>query len=266
MIKTKQTAVLRTLILLGAFAAATHTVSAQAPTAEAKPGWDTSAALGLTLTRGNSDTLLFTGNLITGKKWDQNEVALGTDFTYGENKVTEDRVPPATGTREVTKKSAETLRGYGQYNRLVSERTYGYVRLEALHDAVARVEYRITLSPGIGYYFIKKEDTRLSGEVGPGFVYEKQGGDAPDGYFTLRLAERFDHKLSDRAKLWQSLEILPQVDDYENCIVNFEIGLESSLTEKLSLRTYIQDTYDNQPADGRDRNDLKLVTALAYKF
>lgn len=256
---------LKTAMAVGAFAATICTASAQAPTAEAKSGWDTSAALGLTLTRGNSDTLLFTGNIITGKKWDQHEVALGADATYGESKVTEDRVPPATGTREVTKKNAEALHGFGQYNRLFTERAYGFVRLDALHDAVARVEYRLTLSPGIGYYFIKKEDTRLSGEVGPGLVHEKQGGEVST-YLTLRLAERFDHKLSDRAKLWQSLEILPQVDDYENCIINFEIGLESALTEKLSLRTYIQNSYDNQPADGRDRNDFKLVTALAYKF
>lgn len=240
----------KTAIVGVVFAATVCTVGAQAPTAETQPKWDTSAALGFTLTRGNSDTLLFTGNIVTGKKWDQNEASLGADATYGEND---------------GDKNAESLHGFAQYNRLFTDRAYGYLRVDGLHDAVADIEYRFTLSPGLGYYFIKKENTKLSGEVGPAFIYEKQGDDTT-GYFTLRLAERFDHKLNDRVKIWQSLEILPQVDDFDNYIVNAEVGIESSLTKKLSLRAYVQDSYDNQPAPDRKKNDLKLVTALAYKF
>ncbi len=237
--------------LAGSFLAVVAlTASAQAPAPEKVPGWDTSAALGFTLTRGNSDTLLFTGNILTGKKWGQNELSFGADATYGENN---------------SVKNAESLHGFGQYNRLFTERAYGYLRLDGLHDAIADVEYRFTLSPGVGYYFIKEENTKLSGEVGPAFIYEKQGDDTK-GYFTLRLAERFDHKLNNRAKIWQSLEILPQVDDFDNYIVNAEVGVETSLTARLSLRTFVQNTYDNQPAPGREKNDLKLVTALAYKF
>ena len=45
------------------------------------PAWETSAALGLTLTRGNSETLLFSGSILSEKKWDMNEVRLGADAT-----------------------------------------------------------------------------------------------------------------------------------------------------------------------------------------
>ena len=107
--------------------------------------------------------------------------------------------------------------------------------------------------------------TKLSGEAGPAYIFEKQGDDTTS-YFTLRLAERFEHKLNARAKIWQMVEILPEVNDFNNYIVNAEIGVETTLTAKLSMRTYVQDTYDNQPAPDREKNDLKLVTALAYKF
>src|SRR6187200_234895 len=95
---------LKTALVGSVLAATICSSSAQAPTAEVKPGWDTSAALGLTVTRGNSDTLLFTGNIITGKKWDQHEVALGADATYGESEVTVDvpNTPPLGGTHEET--------------------------------------------------------------------------------------------------------------------------------------------------------------------
>lgn len=223
---------------------------APAAPAEKVPGWETTAALGLTLTRGNSETLLFTGNILSEKKWDQNEARLGADATYGED-------------RDV--KSAEAFHGFGQYNRLFTDRWFGYFRVDALHDAVADVEYRVTLSPGVGYYFIKNKTTLLSGEVGPGYVFEKQG-DENNEYASLRVAERFEHKLNDRVKLWQSLEFLPQVDDFDNYILNAEAGIDTALTKKLSLRVFAVNTYDNVPAEGRKKNDLKLVTAVAYKF
>ncbi|HET7626435.1 MAG TPA: DUF481 domain-containing protein [Verrucomicrobiae bacterium] len=237
------------LTLAGAFVASGATMTF-ADDAAVPKGWDSSAAVGLTLTRGNSDTLLFTGNILTAKKWDNNEIHLGADATYGEN----DHV-----------KNAETLHGFGQYNRLFSDRFYGYMRLDALHDAPADLKYRVTFSPGAGYYFIKTTATQLSAEAGPGVVFEKQGNDS-NTYLTLRLAERFDQKINDHAKIWQSVEILPQVDDFNNFIINAEIGVETALTKKLSLRTFLQDTFDNDPAPGRKSNDLKLVSALAYKF
>jgi putative salt-induced outer membrane protein YdiY len=217
---------------------------------ETVPAWQTSAAAGLTLTRGNSDTLTATANILTQKKWDQHELTFGADATYGEDDGS---------------KNSESLHGFGQYNRLFTERLYGYARVDALHDAVADVEYRLTISPGLGYYFIKNDQTRLSGEAGPAVIFEKQGNEETT-YIALRVAERFEHQLNDRVRLWQSLEWLPQVDDFDNWILNAEVGVETQLTERLSLRVFAQDTYDNQPAAGRQENDLKMVTAVAYKF
>jgi putative salt-induced outer membrane protein YdiY len=137
--------------------------------------------------------------------------------------------------------------------------------VDGLHDAVADFKYRVTLSPGAGYYFIKETNTTLSGEVGPGVIFERLGTN-DHTYMTLRLAEKFEHKFSDRVRLWQSLEFLPQVDKFNNWILNAEVGVETKMSAKLGLRVFALDTYDNQPAPGRKKNDLKLVTALAYHF
>jgi putative salt-induced outer membrane protein YdiY len=136
-----------------------------------------------------------------------------------------------------------------------------------LHDAVADIRYRVTLSPGAGYYFIKNKTTDLSAEIGPGYVFEELGTNDLN-FATLRVAEKFHHALTDRARIWESVEWLPQVDNFKNYIVNAEIGIEADITKdkRFSLRSYLQDTYNNVPAAGRLKNDLKLVTALAYKF
>jgi len=215
-----------------------------------KPKWNSTATAGLTLTSGNSETLLATASIGSEKKWDRNEVALGLGGGYGE---------------QDDEKNVEILHGFGQYNRLFTDRWFGLVRADALHDAIADVEYRVTLSPGVGYYFIKNKTTFLRGEVGPGVVFEKVGGET-DTYMTVRVAERFEHQLSKTAKLWQSAEILPDVSDWQNYVVNAEIGVEVAVNTKWSLRVLLQDTYDNKPADDSKHNDLKLIAGTAYKF
>lgn len=214
------------------------------------PKWDASAAMGASVTRGNSDTLLFT---ITGrgeKKWNSHELYLGVDASYGENNDIKDN---------------ETLRGFAQFNELINERWYGYGRVEGLHDAIADVEYRFTLSPGIGYYFIKTASTSLSLEGGPGIIFEKQGAETHN-YMIARIAEKFEHKFNDRVRVWEMLEFLPQVDNLDNYIVNGEVGVESALSKAWALRVTAQDTYDNEPAPGRKRNDFKLIASIAWKF
>lgn len=242
------------LACLAASAAFTTAAFAQsAPTAPAAPadtGWITSAAFGFSLAKGNTDNLLANGNLLSSKKWDRNEIDLGMDGTYGE-----------TGGVQ----SAGNLHGFGQYNRLFSERVFGLLRVDALTDAIADVDYRLTVSPGVGYYFIKNANTFLRGEAGPSFVTERQGG-VSDSYVALRFAERFETKLSATSKLWQSLEFLPAVDDFNSYILNAEIGIDTSLTKQLSLRTFVQDTYDSTPAANLKKNDVKLIVAIAYKF
>ena len=85
-------------------------------------------------------------------------------------------------------------------------------------------------------------------------------------YFTARVAEKFDYKLNDRARIWEMVEFLPQVDNLDNYIINGEVGVEASITKKTALRAVLQDTYDNQPAPGRKKNDLKLVSSVVMKF
>jgi putative salt-induced outer membrane protein YdiY len=219
-------------------------------TTNTPPPWDLSVALGLTGTEGNSDTLLFTLTGRADKKWDANELRLGLDVAYGEQEDV---------------KNNETLRAYAQYNRLFTDRWYAYGRVEGLHDAIADVEYRFTVGPGVGYYLIKQPQTTFSVEGGPGVVFEKQG-DEKNSYFTLRIAEFFEHKFNDRVRVWESLEFLPQVDDWDNFIVNGEVGVESALSKAWALRLVLQDTYDNQPAPGRKKNDIKLIAGLGWKM
>jgi putative salt-induced outer membrane protein YdiY len=84
---------------------------------------------------------------------------------------------------------------------------------------------------------------------------------------TLRLAERFEHKFTENnARVWESVECLPQINDFNNFVVNAEVGLEAAVYKKISLQVYAQDNFVNEPAAGRQQNDLRIVSGLKYKF
>jgi putative salt-induced outer membrane protein YdiY len=116
-----------------------------------------------------------------------------------------------------------------------------------------------------GYYFVKRTNTFLSGEVGPSFVFQ-QLGEVTDSYVGLRVGERFEHKFDGGAKIWETLEWIPEVDQFENWILNAEAGVSAPITKSLDVRLVAQDSYNNRPATGRLKNDLKLLAGVGYRF
>jgi putative salt-induced outer membrane protein len=246
------TSLLRAGAITGAaLACQTVALGQSASTLTESVKWETSASLGFTLTSGNSDTLLATADITSTRKWDKNELTAAAGLTYGEN----------SGA-----KNADSQHISLQYNRLLTGKWFAYGRAEWMRDSISDIDYRITISPGMGYYFWKDEKKGfLRGEVGPGYVFEKKGG-ISDDFFTVRVAERFEYKFSDTAKMWQSLEFTPDVGDFDHFQAVAEIGVDLTIYKNTGLRAYLQDVYNNNPAAGRDKNDIKLVTALSYKF
>lgn len=239
-------------LVLGTSAAlvsGSYLASAQDPAPDPK-AWKTSASAGMTLTSGNTDTMMVNASILSDRKWDRNELSLGASATYGE---TDDET------------TASSVSGFGQYNRLFSDRVYGYFRVDALHDDIAKVDYRVSLSPGVGYYFVKTPKVTLSGEVGPGLVFERLDGDETT-YFTLRFGEKFTWQINERARFWQMLDYSPKVDEWSDYVINAEAGIETDITKHLALRLAALDSYRSCPAPGRKENDFKFIASAVYKF
>jgi putative salt-induced outer membrane protein len=239
-----------------------------APVAPAKIEWKSAVSAGLTLTRGNSQSMLFTADILTEKKAKENEYSFGAGLSYGNQSSPQNLPAPFTGTINTSKDTVNTYSAFGQWNHLFTDAFFGYVRADVLRDTISSIDYRFNLGPGVGYYLIKKANTTLAFEAGAGYEYEHllNSTSAYQSFATVRLAERFEHKFNDRARLWQKVELVPQVDKLDNYVVNFEIGVEAAVSKSFSLKTYLDDTYDNRPATGRQKNDAKIVAGVSYKF
>lgn len=214
--------------------------------------WETTAAAGITLTRGNSDTFLATLGIDTKRKWDKNELGFGLNGGYGEN----DEV-----------KNTDFVQGFGQYNRLFTDRFFAGIRVDGNYDGIAELDYRFRITPMAGYYVVKNPKTSLAFELGPSAVFEKHKYQSESTYLGIRIAERFEHKLTDSTKIWQTVEYVPQVDYWvDKYVINFEAGIDTAITKHWSLRVLLQDVYDNNPTPGRKENDIRLIAGTAYKF
>lgn len=245
-------------LAVGASALAGGLYLASAEDAPTDPtAWKTTAAAGVTLTSGNSEALMVSAGILSERKWSHNELSLGAGAAYGDSK------NPGEDQSTV---NTSSITAFVQYNRLFTERFYGYLRADFLHDDVAYVNYRITLSPGVGYYLIKNDKITLSGEVGPGIVFEELRHEDAQAYWTARFGEKFTWKISERARLWQTFDYQPKIDDWGDYVMNAEIGIATDITKHLDLRVVASDTYRSQPAAGREENDLKLIAGVGYKF
>lgn len=221
--------------------------------------WFNTASVDMALTRGNSRSFLATATIDSKAKYEQNEYLLNASAGYGDT-TTKD----STG-KEVTTKNQDYLKGTAQWNHLFSERFYAGLKLDGLHDDIADIQYRFMVSPVAGYYLIKQTNSALCAELGPTYVYEKLD-DHTDSYAAVRVGERYEFKFKNGSRVWENLEWIDQVDKTDNWILNAEVGISAPITKALDVRLVGQDWFNNQPAAGRLKNDLKLLAGLGYRF
>jgi putative salt-induced outer membrane protein YdiY len=221
------------------------------------PVWHGDTALGLSLARGNANTFLLSGSATADNTWEQNDLKLGADGQYGLNN---------WGQTNQTQ-STEAIHGFIDYKRLFTERFYGSPRIDGYHDDIAEVRYRVIVGPAAGYYVIKSDASKLSGEVGPSFIDQKVGSNT-ESYVTIRFSERGEHTFNKAktAKVWEEVDYMPQVDDFSNYLLNSEVGVEAALNARFSLRVCADDMFNSKPAAGRKENDILLVSSLVYKY
>ena len=238
---------IRTLLTIAAAAWATGAIAEATKTNV----WEHSAAIGATINDGNTDSKQGTASWLSEIKTDSgNKARLALDAAHGENN---------------GEKTADNFKGNANYKRMFAERCYGVGDINALYDSVADINYRITLSPGAGYYLMKSDAATLTFDLGPAYVWEKVAG-VEDDYLAARAGERYERVLSAGAKVWQALNYVPQLEDFDNYFIEGEVGAEAAMTDTISLRLVFKDQYKNIPAEGRDRNDIQFVGAIAYKI
>ena len=220
-------------------------------------GWKTSLAVGANLNQGNTETMGINAALTTERATEKTEYRFGLEANYGEN------TTMADDGSENTDKTTQNGKAYANIKRKFGA-PYAYSDNSILHDEIGGIDYRAIIGVGGGLYVVDSDKDKLGLELGLAYVIEKFESGADDDGLSLRLAARHDHTFSETAKYWAAVEYLPHMDDFDDYLLNAEIGTETVLNSTLSLRVVAQDRYDNTPPAGLEENDLSLIAALVY--
>jgi putative salt-induced outer membrane protein YdiY len=220
---------------------------------------ETTIALGLNATDGNSETLTMNSSILTELEWeDKGSLDIGLENNYGKHTVD-----------EVRKKNIDNGKIYANGRRLLTERTFAYLETSARYDDIALMDYRTTLGPGLGAHLIKREGLKLLIEAGASHIFQKVDG-VEDNFTAFRIAEKYEHQFNASTKVWQSLIYLPRAEEIDRYLaqaeLGFEVGLESTLSKQTTLRITIQNKYDSKPPAGVEKNDTTLITAIGIKL
>lgn len=220
-----------------------------APSAVAM-GWTTTAALGVSLAKGNADSLQATFAYDTAFRSPVNEFFFNAGYSYGEND---------------GDTSTDALNASIRYNRLLNDRLYLGSGLGFLRDDIARVNYRFTPNALLGYYLIKKDTMTLALEGGAAYVFEDVD-DVTDDYFALRVAERFTWNVGSNVTFNQAAVLDFDPSETSNYLLTVSAFLDVDITENLAWRLSGAWVYDNEPAAGLDNEDLTLTSGVVVKF
>jgi putative salt-induced outer membrane protein YdiY len=221
---------------------------------EAK-GFHTGLAAGLSLNDGNNDNMQANLSLISeGEKEGLGSIRMGIEGNYGESTVDDE-----------TDTTAENIRAFIGTKRTLTECTFLAGDFSVLYDNVAEIDYRAVVSIAPGTFLTKNESTKVSVEFGPAYVWEDVA-DISDDHAALRLAQRVDHQFSETAKIWESVEYIPDLEDFDRYLIVAEIGAEAALNAHMNLRVVLQDRYDSAPGEGLEYNDLSLISGISVSF
>lgn len=223
--------------------------------AQAASSFTNSVNFGLTVTDGNSETMM--GNLAfesTGKLWCGSAIRMGVEGSYGESTV--------EGKDETT---VENARAYVQTRRDVSERLFVAVNADAFYDDIALVDYRIVLGPAFGGYLAKKENISLTAEVGPSYLWEDVAGEEDD-FLVLRIAERCEYSPNENTKIWQTAEYIPKAEDFDDFILKAEVGVSAAMSATMNLRIALQLQHDSKPGADLEENDITLISGIGIQL
>ena len=217
------------------------------------PGWIGSAGAGLALTQGNSDTS--TVNIGYDVKRDTgSKILFGSTglFIRGESE----------GNLTTNKLAFD-----GRVDRKLSARTTVFGQALYLRDTFKEIDYLISPTVGLSRLLLKNDRTELGVDGGVGAVWEKNLNRDTDLDGALIAGQRFAHKLSATTALTERVAALWKMDDFDDALYTFGIGLAASITSATQLKVELLDSFKNKPPSASvDKNDVAVLVSFVYKI
>jgi putative salt-induced outer membrane protein YdiY len=222
------------------------------------PKWTGNLSAGLTSTHGNTKTENITGSADLKKRTDKDRTTISADYAKGKQD------NPDTGENETIE---DWWRARTKYDYFFSKKMYGYLDGRYEKDAVAELDRRVTVGIGCGYQWIESADMNFSTELGLASLYEKYDNQtASNSEVSAQLGYNFDKKLRENLHFIHELTYYPALQKFSDYYLTTTAELRSNFTATLFMNIKAIMNYDNTPAIGSHKTDVKYFLGLGYSF
>lgn len=215
-------------------------------------GWKNHAEFGINGTEGNARTLAIQTGLELKRKTELDTFAIDFDYRQARN-------------RNSTTENNGRLNV--DYDRMVGESSWSmFSKFGIEWDEFKAFDLRVNLNGGVGYHWLRDEQTTLVTRFGAG---ASRPFGSPIDRWTQEAVFGIDleHQLTERQKIKGKVDYFPAWSDFSRFRLVSDISWEVLLdgSENLSLKVGVTDRYDSDPQGARP-NDVYYSMLLLYKF
>jgi len=217
------------------------------------PLWFVSAGAGLAVTGGNTDTSQINLTYEVKRDGGQDVVYRSAGLYLRGETDSELTVDRTLLDNRVDRRLTERLSAFGQF---------GYLR-----DRFKEIDYLMSPGAGLSYAFVKNSRFELFGDGGAGVIIEKNRGFDRETDGSVLAGERLAYTLSDSARITQAVNALWKMDDFDDALYTFTLGVSSALTTNSQVKVELLDQYKNKPENELlKKNDVSLIVSFVYKL
>lgn len=217
--------------------------------------WSGFLDTGLSLSRGNSDTLNFALSGQAVRKSSRDTITAYANSIFANN-----------GTSGPTTTTANAIGGGIRVDLNVSSRLFVFGLADFYHDQFQQLNLRSILAGGLGYHAVKTKPTTFD-------VYG--GGAFNQSYYSIPLTrltgeimagEYLSHSFSSRTSVNERFEVFPNLSNTGQFRLTLDTHAVTKLNKWLGWQISFADLYVSNPPVGVKQNDLILSTGLRLTF
>jgi putative salt-induced outer membrane protein len=149
----------------------------------------------------------------------------------------------------------------------LSGRTFVFGQIDYFRDQFKDIIFLWAPVGGIGYHILKTDNTKFTVDGGAGAFLERNPGREVSRSGSLKAGESFQQRVSSTAIFTEGLSTIWKTSDFGDSLTSFNVGVTTSIVNKIELKIEFIDLYKNKPPSVRvKKNDTAFVTAFVVKF
>ena len=217
--------------------------------------WSGFLDTGLTVTRGNSDTLNFALSANAVRKTSRDTITAYANSIFANN-----------GTAGPTTTTANAIGGGLRVDLNVSNRLYVFGFTDFYHNQFQQLDLRNVLGGGFGYHVINTKPTTFDVYGGGTFNQSYYSTPLTQKTGEIMVGEYLSHAISNRMTFTERFEFFPNISDTGQYRYTFDAHAVTKLKSWLGWQVSFGDIYVSNPPPAIKGNDLTLSTGLRLTF